>query len=313
MTTSRTTISKRLSQAAWDALSEALAVFYWYRGDFEAFLRGELTDAPELLARLNFTLTKREVSTDIVAFLRRNEDRYQPLAIDLLVHLGEFDLRFPRLARLDDGGAKVAKAQAALEDVRAVVAAYGELAAAREQVRAEAQRQRHDEEQRRVREGALATLRVRFLDLQTMENAHERGRQLEGLLNELFDLHELYPRAAYSLEHEQIDGAFTFQTDDYLLEAKWWKTPLQPKHLNEFKAKVESKAKHVLGLLVAVGGFTDGAIKTHSQGTPLILMDGADLYAVLDGRISLLEVLERKRRHAAETGSPMLPVSRMVT
>jgi hypothetical protein len=151
MTTSNTsnTTTKRLSQAAWDALSEALAVFYWYRGDFEAFLRAELTDVPELLARLNFTLTKREVSADVVAYLRHGEDRHQSLAIDLLVHLGEFDPRFPRLARLDDGEAKVAKAQAALEDVRTVVASYGELAAAREQVRAEAQRLRRDEKQRR--------------------------------------------------------------------------------------------------------------------------------------------------------------------
>jgi hypothetical protein len=75
---------------------------------------------------------------------------------------------------------------------------------------------------------------------------------------------------------------------------------------------VESKAKHVLGLLVTVGGFTDGAIKMHSQATSLILMDGADLYAVLDGRIALPEVLERKRRYAAETGSPMFPASRML-
>jgi hypothetical protein len=31
-------------------------------------------------------------------------------------------------------------------------------------------------------------------------------------------------------------------------------------------------------------------------------MDGADIMAVLDGRIGLPELLKRKRRHAAQTG-----------
>ncbi len=144
------------------------------------------------------------------------------------------------------------------------------------------------------------------------EDAHIRGKKFESLLNDLFALHDLYPRAAYDLASEQIDGALTFQNADYLLEAKWWKTALEPEHLHVFDAKVRSKAKHTLGLFVAVNGFTQGAIQRHSHGTALILLDGADLYAILEGRISLTEVLERKRRHAAETGIPMLPVSRML-
>jgi len=312
MSGSRPTRPKRLSEAAWDALLEALAVFYWYKPDLEAFVKAELSSAPELLARLNFSATKRQVAAETVALLRRGEDRYQPLVIDLLVRLSQFDRRFIRLARLDDGAAKVAATQAAYDDIAAVVEAYSDQAAARERIRDEAAEASKTADQRRSHEGVLGDLRTRFLELQTMDDRHERGRQLEKLLNDLFNLFDLHPRAAYSLAHEQIDGAFTFQTDDYLLEARWWAEALQPKHLNDFKAKVESKAKHVLGLLVAVGGFTAGAIERHSHGTPLVLMDGADLFPILEGRISLIEVLERKRRHAAETGSPMLPVSRML-
>ena len=44
---------------------------------------------------------------------------------------------------------------------------------------------------------------------------------------------------------------------------------------------------------------------TRRGQTPLILMDGTDLMPILEGRTELSEVLERKRRHAAETGSPM--------
>jgi hypothetical protein len=113
-------------------------------------------------------------------------------------------------------------------------------------------------------------------------------------------------------EHEQVDGAFTFNTDHYLLEAKWWKKPLEPKELNHFRAIVESKAANTLGLCVAINGFTAGALAKHSERSRLVLMDGADLHAILENRISLPEALERKRRHAVETGNPMYSVIQML-
>ncbi|NED89510.1 hypothetical protein G3I76_56735 [Streptomyces sp. SID11233] len=42
---------------------------------------------------------------------------------------------------------------------------------------------------------------------------HQRGTDFEGFINELFALYDLEPRAAYIMEHEQIDGAFAFDTD----------------------------------------------------------------------------------------------------
>jgi hypothetical protein len=230
----------------------------------------------------------------------------------VLVRLGGFDERFPWLARLEDGKQKVAAASAALANLRVVIADYSEAVAAREQIRAEADRIRAIEQQRKERDVHLAQLRDRFMEMYAMTNHQARGKKFERFMNDLFKLYDLDPRAAYDLEHEQIDGAFTFRTDDYILEARWWKDPLEPKHLNDFKVKVESKAKNVLGLLVAVNGFTAGAIERHSTATPLMLLDGLDLMAILEGRIPLDELLLRKRRHAAETGSPMLRASEMV-
>ena len=287
-------------------------MFWWYKPDLSAFLQAELTDYPELLARLDFSQTKRLVASELIASMRRQESKYQAVVIDLLVRLSGFDERFPLLARLEDGDSKVSVAQVALVEVRRVTETYSELAAARVHAREEAERAEQAAERRKGHDLKLAELRQRFLDMQTMSDHWQRGRDLEGLLNGLFQLFDLDPRASYNLEHEQIDGAFTFETDDYILEARWWSEALQPKHLGEFRAKVDSKSKNVLGLLVAIGGFTAGAIALHSMGTPLILVDGADLFAVLDNRISLREVLVRKRRHAAETGSPMLHVSEML-
>jgi len=40
----------------------------------------------------------------------------------------------------------------------------------------------------------------------------------------------------------------------------------------------------------------------------MILMDGSDLMAVLEGRIDLLQLLLRKRRYAAQTGNIFLGI-----
>jgi Restriction endonuclease len=297
---------RKLSENAWGALTEALATFHWYKPPFETMVRSRFSDAPELLAKLNFGDPKRRVAAELVASLRANEDRYQSVVLDALLALSEVDSSFPHLARLDDCKARVSEAQRALAAVVTVTDGYSEVVAHRQRIQDEFDSRSAQDENQRSHNSALQSLLERFMAMHGAASPQQRGRDFEGFLNELFTLWDLSPRAAYSLDHEQVDGAFTFRTDDYLLEARWWNEPLQPKELNDFKAKVDSKARNTLGLCIAVGGFTPGAVANHSRGqTPLILMDGTDLVPILEGRIGLDEVLERKRRHAAETGIPM--------
>jgi len=55
-------------------------------------------------------------------------------------------------------------------------------------------------------------------------------------------------RAAYSLDREQIDGAFSFDTDDYILEAHWRQEPIGREHLDVFRSKISRKGKNALAL-----------------------------------------------------------------
>ena len=302
---------KRLSEPAWQALAEALRTYYWYKPEFQTLVRTYFSEAPSALAAVNFEATKRVATGELIAALRINERKYQSLVIDALVALGEFDPGFDHLARLDDGPTRIAEAKAAYVAVRNVTETYSELVESREAIRQEAAKEAAGVSARRLHDERLSELKDEFLELHnSSDKPQERGIAFESLLNRLFELWDLYPRGAYSLRHQQIDGAFTFRTDDYILEARWKKNPLQPKDLNDFKAKVNRKARNTLGLCISVLGFTDGAIEEHSHDqTPLILMDGTDLMPILEGRITLAEVLERKRRHAAETGNPMFRVS----
>jgi hypothetical protein len=303
-----TSPGKRLHPQAYDALGDALVHFYWYRQDFARLLRSELGAHPAVLAGLEPTAeSKRDTAGAVVDRLRQGESRYRDVILALLLTLAEFDEQFPHLARLDDGAAKVADARAALERVRSVTGAYRrDLDRAR--ARQAAIRAAADQD-RRARGAAeeLVGLRARFLALSASSDPRARGLALEPFLRDLFALFDLDPRGAFALSYEQIDGAFTFDTDDYLLEARWRAARADTAQVRAFEAKVAAKTHRTGGLFVSIDGFTPGAVEALTgSGTRLLLMDGADLMAVLDGRIGLDELLLRKRRHAAETGRPYL-------
>ena len=67
-----------------------------------------------------------------------------------------------------------------------------------------------------------------------------------------------------------------------------------------------------MGLFISISGFTSGALDAYRERTPLITMDGDDLFFVLDQRVRLDDLLKRKKRHASDTGSCHFPARGMV-
>ncbi|MBP8994205.1 MAG: restriction endonuclease [Bacteroidales bacterium] len=123
------------------------------------------------------------------------------------------------------------------------------------------------------------------------------------MLNELFQLFDLLPKAAFKIVGEQIDGSFTFDNDDYLLEAKWQTSLVNAGDLYKFGGIISGKLKNTLGLFISLDGFSSECTDTGSNIVKsMILMDGQDLMMVLDGRIRLNEMLFIKTRHASDTG-----------
>lgn len=152
-----------------------------------------------------------------------------------------------------------------------------------------------------------------FLQLQTAADPRQRGYDFEGLLSDLFRLFDMEPRLAYRTGIEQIDGSLSFDTDDYILEAKWTAEPASREVADAFAAKVRRKGKNALGLFVAVNGLSTAALAAYRESTPFISMDGGDVFLVLERRVRLDDLLRAKRRYANETGSCFLPASRMLS
>jgi hypothetical protein len=149
----------------------------------------------------------------------------------------------------------------------------------------------------------LEKLNKEYCQLAISSNSQERGYSLEAILKQLFDLFDLDPKASFKIEGEQLDGAFTFDGADFLFEAKWQNELVRANALDSLASKVQRKLDNTLGLFLSVNGFSPDGIAAHSMGRKVVLlMDGSDVMAVLDGRIGFPELLKRKRRHAAQTG-----------
>jgi len=141
-----------------------------------------------------------------------------------------------------------------------------------------------------------------FIEFHSKSDHNERGYDLEKLLNQLFRLFDLTPRSPFKRTGEQIDGSFVLDRDHYLLEAKWTKDRVNLADLRDLDGAVASSLDNTLGLFVSIEGFTDEGLMAYLQGTRprIVCADGADIFMVMDGRIDLADLLQRKKDIAVE-------------
>ncbi|MBI1256539.1 MAG: DUF3644 domain-containing protein [Chloroflexi bacterium] len=153
-----------------------------------------------------------------------------------------------------------------------------------------------------------ATLKRQVLDLAGLD-PQPRGYAFEKFLKDMFNAFGLEARDAFRLRGEQIDGSFQIGSDTYLLEAKWQNGKTGIADLHAFHGKIDEKAAWARGLFISVTGFSEDGLHAFGRGKKLVCMDGRDLYDMLDRGLPFPEVLQRKVRRAAETGSPYASVA----
>ena len=302
---------RRVSPNAIQALKDALSAAFWYKRDLRGYLSSALPDE-RLLAGINWEDYKWSIVDVVVDRLVKQQDRYQAELVQLMVDVAAMD-EFPKLRRHEESDRLTAEAKEAVARLREVVQPYEQELLEREQARVRIDEARAEGEQRRAFQERLQGLRESYLELVEMGDKKARGYALERLLRDLFALFDMDPRAAFRIQGEQIDGAFALESTNFLLEAKWQQSPTPRRDLDAFSEQIRDKIENTLGLFVSINGFQPTAVSRHSgQGSTMILMDGVDLYAVLDGRIDLPDLLHRKYRHASQTGEIMLSASEIL-
>ena len=299
--------TKRLSPPAIIALKDALCSIYWFKSDLRSFLSNCTGNLP-LIGTLNWDNYKRQIITDLIDGLTKDQETHLGALTKLCYEVTEMN-SFAHLEQLDGGEQKARRAREAVDQLRQLVGPHQEIVKDEKDVE-ERRKERADKlkKNKAVRE-KLNDLNAQYMTIATGSTQQARGFELERLMYDLFELFDLDPKASFRNTGEQIDGAFTLEGTDYLFEAKWQKEPVGVQGLDSFSSKVQRKLDNTLGLFLSMNGFSSDGVEAHSTGRlSVILMDGADLMAVLEERIDFVTLLLRKKRHAAQTGRIFLRV-----
>ncbi len=305
-------MNKKFSPAAVTALKEALINIYWRKQDLKNFINLTIKNSAILLTIDWEKNRKFESVNELIDRMVQRRDLYESDLFDLLKETANMD-DFSHLKQWEDADVKIKKAKDSVAVLRKHTLGYFEIEQEKKESEIRHKKLNENVFKVKIREGHINDLKDKFTVIAIEQNAQKRGRELESFLNELFTLFDLEPKKSFALKDEQIDGAFTFENSDYLLEAKWQKKPAETSDLKKFAGTLSSKLKNTLGLCISIDGFSQGARELSGQvATGIILMDGMDLNAVLDGRIDLHQLLFRKRRHAAETGEIYYPVNKIL-
>ncbi|WP_288403460.1 restriction endonuclease [uncultured Pseudomonas sp.] len=168
-----------------------------------------------------------------------------------------------------------------------------------------------DRERRATQEAArqqpttsLDQLRAEYLDLLANKiSRQQRGYALEHILSELSRLSQLETTEAFRVNGEQIDGAVKFDGEHYLIEAKWQERAASNEPVYQFAGKVAGKL-YGRGLFVSVNGFSGEVVRSLTMGKEIqtLFIDGEDLILVLEGHLTLREMIDRKVKAAQTKG-----------
>jgi hypothetical protein len=305
-------MKKKIASGAIVALKEALTSLYWYKSDLRSFLTSCLTDT-RLLATLDWGDYKRNIVASLIDRVDRNQVRFQADLLRLMTEVARVR-DFSHLQRLEDGDEKAERAKRAVAALREWVAGHDETFEEQQHIE-ERRRQAHETLMAKTAvQQKLEELQEDYYRLLISEEPQKRGYTLERIIRELFEVFDLDPKASFRITGEQIDGAFTFEKTDFLFEAKWQQGLVGASDLDFLAGKLRRKLENTLGLFLSVNGFSEDGVKAHASGRRLIiLMDGSDLMAVLEGRIDLFQLLLRKRRHASRTGNIYLRIHEILT
>jgi hypothetical protein len=293
---------QRISTQAIIALKDALANIYWRKKDLRQFI--ELTiENSSIVATIDWQeIQKHESVSILIDRMTARQDIFQNDLLRLIQEVGNFK-DFSHLQYWDKSGSITARAKETVEKLRNQTKGYFDTID--ELRKAEERREANITKVKTTIYFAekLEALKQLFFEIAINSNPQQRGFQLEKLLNELFLLFDLSPKSSFKIVGEQIDGAFTYDSSDFLLEAKWQKDQITASELYSFGGKIVNKLKNTLGLYISIDGFSQTGIDINNPLTKqMILMDGQDLMTVLDGRIRLTDMLLIKRQHASQTG-----------
>lgn len=282
-----------------EMLHDCILAVFWPKAKIVEFFRN--VDCPgSILDTLNttgeYSLSRHEIIVEVFSQLSSRDDRgYKifQLMIDRMVNWNYFDpFWFEEKAKLDK-----AEAQQKISLLKRTLKERNASTGRQKHATAKSNTRRRESQDLSVLKKAFTQLYGDKLTPQA------RGKFFEKFLQEIFNQQSIRMGEAFRIVGEEIDGSFKFEGENYIVEAKWQDASSSTGQLYKFAHKVDGKM-HGRGVFISVNGFSNEAIKAvvHGKHIKTMLIDGADLNFVLEGLVSLTELLDYKIRAAQTRG-----------
>jgi len=299
------------------ALVEAAGKVFWYWDDFRHFLR-KAGVHPSVVTRLTSAgLSKYAVMRELLAELDNAGAAGQQVQLQLV--------RALVASPVSAAGGDVAEAKAAQAQLRAVSDQHDllpETKARRERAteRLAAEQRRHQHAQRQnARAEADAARQSLFREfcvlLGDTSDRQGRGYRLEELLGEVATLDGMrYAPPFRKGTVTQTDGMLTYEGFQYLIEARWRSDAADVAQIAALAHKADRSLVSTRGLFLSVAGFRDAVIDELERGPKnLLLMTGAELSLILEGRLTLVDAMRLKVEEGAKRGRIFYDITRLPT
>ena len=138
-----------------------------------------------------------------------------------------------------------------------------------------------------------------------MDDAHKRGKLLEGVLNRLFETSDILVRESFArvseLGHgviEQIDGVVELDGHIYLVEMKWLKELVGVSEVSQHLVRVFNRSAS-RGIFISYSDYTTPAIATCKESLSkavVVLCTLQEFVTLLESDTGLEDFLKAKIR-----------------
>ncbi len=286
--------TKKLDFNAKDKLINLAGVCFWYWNTFYSFL--ESCDVPPSVYRqFGKDGGKYQLMRLILELLERQQ-RY-----DIIKNIAS---QFYNFIPSEDGIDKE-KANRLLNDFRKMMGtSLLDEEIDKKEIKRKIKEQKKISEERALLKQKLQDIKDALLKLKALNDKQKRGFEIEALFFDLLELEEFEAHPPYRTTGEQLDGHFKYEKFDYIVEIKWTDEPSNQSDLSIFDGKIRNKGQSTRGFFLSVNGFDNNAVSRFSGNEPrIILMNGSDLYLILEEITTFYDLMKLKTDALARKGA----------
>lgn len=163
---------------------------------------------------------------------------------------------------------------------------------------------------RAMREAVRNDLGKLFSD----KNSQRRGKELESILNRLFELDDVIIREAFTVTEvdvgviEQIDGAIEFEGRIYLVEMKWWSKEMARAEVASHLVSVFNRGD-VGGIFISNSNFLPSVVQDYKDALTkmtVFLVELREIVMLLESDGHISDLLKPKIHAAKLAKNPLV-------